>query len=225
MRGQSHPRESFRVGVRLGVPYAMANSLVAITFGVLAREIGFSAFGAIATSVVVFAGGAQFAILAVISAGGTVPAAVGSAALVNSRFLPMGIALAPSLPGGPLYRALQGWTIVDSSWIHGKREDGTFDRWIVFGSSAIQYLGWVIGTCVGALAGDVLPDAETLGMDALFPAFFLALLVGELRNRRAVGVAATASLLALALVPTAPAGVPVLAAGAVALIGIRMRPA
>ncbi|MGQ0842952.1 MAG: AzlC family ABC transporter permease [Sporichthyaceae bacterium] len=227
MSGERGPRESFRLGLRLGLPYAIANSVVALSFGVLATELGFSAFGAILTAAIVFAGGAQFAALAVLGAGGTVPAAVGSAALVNSRFLPLGIALAPSLPGRPLWRAAQGWTVVDSSWIHAKRSDGSFDRWTLFGSSGIQYAFWVLGTAVGALGGDVLPDTDELGLDAVFPAFFLALLFGELRagRRRAMGVAAAAALLALALVPNSPAGVPVLAAGAVALVGIRMRPA
>lgn len=223
----SHPGESFRLGLRLGAPYAVANAVVALSFGVLARQVGFSPLGAIVTAAIVFAGGAQFAALAVIAAGGSVAAAVGSGALVNSRFLPLGIALAPSLPGRALWRAAQGWTVVDSSWIHAKRPDGTFDRWRLFGSSGIQYAFWVLGTTIGVLAGDVLPDTDTMGLDAVFPAFFLALLFGELRagGRRALGVAAAAALLALALVPNSPAGVPVLAAGAVALVGIRMRPA
>lgn len=224
MTGERHPGESFRIGVRLGAPYGMANAFVALSFGVLATEIGFSAVGAILTAAIVFAGGAQFAMIAVIGSGGTIPAAVGSAALVNSRFVPLNIALAPSLPGGPLRRAAQGWTVVDSSWIHAKRPDGTFDRWVLFGSSGVQYVFWVLGTVVGAFGGDVLPDADVLGLDAVFPAFFLALLFGELRaGRRAQMVAAAAALMALALVPNAPVGVPVLAAGAVALWGIRAR--
>jgi 4-azaleucine resistance transporter AzlC len=199
--------------------------VVALSFGVLAREIGFSAFGAILTAAIVFAGGAQFAMVAVIGAGGSIGAAVGSAALINSRFVPLNIALAPSLPGGPLRRAMQGWTVVDSSWIHAKREDGSFDRWKMFGSSGIQYVFWVLGTAVGALGGDVLPEADSMGLDAVFPAFFLALLFGELRagGRRAMAVAGAAAMLALALIPNSPAGVPVLAAGALALWGIRVR--
>ena len=61
------------------------------------------------------------------------------------------------------------------------------------------------------------------GLDALFPAFFLALLADELRGRLAVAAAITGGALALALVPVAPAGVPVLAASLGALIGFRRR--
>src|SRR5215203_5958617 len=73
-------------------------------------------------------------------------AGIGAAALMNSRFLPMGVALAPSLPGRALWRAAQGQTVVDASWALAAREDGSFDRWVLFGSSSIQYLTWSSGT-------------------------------------------------------------------------------
>jgi predicted branched-subunit amino acid permease len=135
----------------------------------------------------------------------------------------MGIALAPSLPGGPLRRAAEGQTVVDASWAMAKRGDGRFDRPFLFGASAIQYVFWVSGTAFGALASDTLGDPHAFGLDAVFPAFFLALLLGELRDRRSRGVAAAGGLVALALVPLAPPGVPVLVASTMALVGLRRR--
>jgi len=135
----------------------------------------------------------------------------------------MGVALAPSLPGGPLKRAAQGQTVVDASWVLAARDDGTFDRWVLFGSSAVQYVTWVGGTTLGALAGDVLGDPEALGLDALYPAFFVALLLSELRSRRGRSAAALGALIALVLVPFAPAGVPVLLASLGAAVGLTRR--
>lgn len=218
---QGTPRESFRAGLRAGLPYGLASALIATTFGVLALQAGFSALGAIVMSSVVFAGSAQFAALAVIAQGGGIPAAVGAATLMHSRFLPMGIALAPSLPGGPLRRAAQGQLVIDASWAMANRGDGTFDRHFLFGASTPQFVAWVGGTAFGALAGDAIGDPDALGLDAVFPAFFLFLLIQELRSRRAAGVALAAAALALALAPFAPAGVPILAASALALIGLR----
>jgi branched chain amino acid efflux pump len=209
-----------RAGVRAGLPFAIAGSLVAMSFGVVAQGAGLSAGAAIAMSAIVFAGSAQFTAIAILSQGGTVAAAVLGAALVNSRFLPMGVALGPSLPGGALRRAAQGQTIVDASWAIASRGDGTFDRWLLFGSSAIQYVGWVGGTIVGALGGNVLGDPDTFGLDAVYPAFFLALLIEELGDRRSRLVAVLGGLIALALVPVAPGGVPVLAASLAALVGL-----
>lgn len=212
---------SFARGVRLGVPYAVVGFVLSLSFGVLARQAGFSALQAIVTAAFVFAGSAQFAALAVVASGGTALAAVAAGTLMNGRFLAMGTALAPSLPGGPLFRAAQGQAVVDSSWALANRGDGTFDRWLLFGTTLPQYASWVLGTVVGVFAGDLLGDTERFGLDAVFPTFFVAILLAELRNPRARWVALAGAAIALALVPVTPPGVPVLAAGVAALLGLR----
>lgn len=216
-------RQTFRAGLRAGLPFALAGGVVAISFGVLATQVGLSPAATIIMSAIVFAGSAQFAAIAILAGGGGVGSAVGAAALMNSRFLPMGVAVAPSLPGRAPWRAAQGQTVVDASWALAAREDGSFDRWMLFGSSAIQYLTWNLGTIAGALGGDILGDPATLGLDAVYPAFFLALLIAEARSRRARSAAALGALIALALVPFTPAGVPVLVASLGALIGLTRR--
>jgi 4-azaleucine resistance transporter AzlC len=207
-------------GLRAGVPFGVAGSVVALSFGVVAQGAGLSPLAAIVMSAIVFAGSAQFTAISILAGGGTVGAAVLAAALVNSRFLPMGAAIGPSLPGGPLRRALQGQTVVDASWGMAGRGDGTFDRWVLFGSTAPQYAGWVGGTIVGALGGNVIGDPEALGLDAVYPAFFLTLLLNELTDRRSRIVAALGGLIAIALIPVTPAGVPVLVASLAALLGL-----
>jgi len=202
------------------VPFAIAGFVVSVSFGVLAETAGLSPLAAIVMSAIVYAGSAQFTAIAIVAGGGGVGAALAAAALINSRFLAMGAALGPSLPGNAASRAAQGQAVVDASWVLASRGDGTFDRNMLFGSSAIQYLTWLSGTVVGALSGDVLGDPEKLGLDAVYPAFFLALLVSEARSGRPLGVAALGGAIALALVPIAPAGVPVLVASVAALVGL-----
>jgi 4-azaleucine resistance transporter AzlC len=215
------PRASFRAGARAGIPFGIVAIVLSLSFGMLARQIGFSALGAIVMSAIVFAGSAQFAVVSILAGGGGAASAVAAAALMNSRFLPMGVALAPSLPGGWLKRAAQGQTVVDSSWAMASLGDGRFDRWFLFGATAPQYAGWIGGTVIGALGGDVLGDIDALGLDAVYPAFFLALLFAEMSDRRSRLVALAGALIALALVPVAPAGIPVLAASMAALAGLR----
>ena len=219
---QPTSRESFRAGMRAGLPFAIAGCLVSLTFGVLAREVGFSALGAIVMSAIVFAGSAQFVVISILAGGGGPAAALAAAALMNSRFLPMGAALAPSLPGGWLKRAAQAQTVVDTSWAMANRGEGR-DRHFLFGATSVQYVTWFSGTAIGALGGNALPDPEKLGLDAIFPAFFLGLLIAELRDGQAGAVALGGALIALALVPVAPAGVPVLAGSIAALAGLRRR--
>lgn len=220
-RGTRTPRQSFRRGLVAGVPFAIAGGLVSISFGVLAQEVGLGAPAAILMSAIVFAGSAQFAAVGIVAAGGGLLPALVAAALVNSRFLPMGVALAPYLPGRALWRAVQGQPIVDASWALAQDAEGHFDRHYLFGATAVQYVTWLGGTVLGAVVGIGGLDPATLGLDAVFPAFFLVLLIEELRKPGAPGVALGGAAIALVLVPLTPVGVPVLAASLAALAGLR----
>lgn len=214
----------FRRGIRLGLPYGAVSGVLSLSFGVLAVQAGFTTLQAIVTSALVFGGSAQFAALTIVSAGGAIPAALTAATLMHSRFLAMGIAFAPSLPGGPLRRAVEGQAVVDASWALANKGDGTFDRMLLFGTTIPQYVAWLAGTIVGALAGDLLGDVERYGLDALFPTFFVGILLAELGRPRARVAAALGAVLALALVPFTAPGVPVLVAAAAALIGLGVAP-
>jgi 4-azaleucine resistance transporter AzlC len=174
---------------------------------------------AIAMSAFVYAGAAQFAAVAILAQGGSVGAAVIAAVLMNARYIAMGVSIGPSLKGGRTRRALEGQAVVDASWALANRGDGRFDRHTLFGSSAPQYVTWLTGTVVGVVAGGALPDPDALGVDAIFPAFFLALLVGELRSSEAGAVAVGGAVVAVVLGLLAPAGIGILAASAVAFVG------
>src|SRR3954469_25749888 len=168
------PRVSWNAGLRAGIPFALAAVLLSASFGVIALDAGFSALAAVAMSAIVFAGSAQFAAISIVAAGGGVGAAVAAAALMNSRFLPMGIALAPSLPGGALKRAAQGQPVVDASWEMDAGDGGSFERSFLFGATVPHYVTWVSGTIACAVGGSLLGDPDRFGLDALFPTFFLA---------------------------------------------------
>jgi predicted branched-subunit amino acid permease len=196
--------------------------VLAISFGVLAEGV-MNTVAPIVMSAVVFAGSAQFASTAVLAEGGGAVTAIAAGILLNLRYGPMGIALAPSLRGGARRRAAYGQAMVDASWAMASRGDGRFDPSFMVGATLPAYPAWVLGTVIGVFAGDVITDPAALGLDALFPAFFLALLMGgELRGGRGRPVAAAllGGAIALALAPFAPPGVPVICASAAALIGL-----
>src|SRR5688572_8667908 len=175
-------------GIRAGLPLSPAVFLVAMSFGVLAEPV-MGKVAPIVMSIVVYAGSSQFAALAALAAGAAAPAAIVSGVLMNLRFLAMGFAVGPSFTGRRLIRALKGQTVVDASFALGNEGHGRFDEARIMGSNITQWVPWVGGTAAGVFAGSLIGDIEAIGLDAMFPAFFLALLVGELRNGRAVVVA------------------------------------
>src|SRR5215208_4120655 len=220
--GMSSEREHgggvYLAGAWAALPFALATFVLGISFGVLARSLGWGVVAPIVFSVIAFSGSAQFAVVAVMGAGGGALAAIVAAILLNSRFLPMGVAVAPFLRGGPLRRALEGQAVIDASWALASRGGGRFDREFMIGATLPQVAAWISGTVIGVLASDVVGDVERLGLDAIFP----ALLVDELRDGgQTIAAALIAAVLSLALVPLVPPGVPVIAACAGALLGLR----
>ena len=200
----------------------MAVFAISVSFGVLARPV-MGPVAPIVMSILVFSGSAQLGALAVLLAGGGTAAAIAAGVLLNARYLAMGLALAPSLRGRAPSRAAFALPMVDASWAAASRGDGTFDPWYLVGVSIPQYVGWVLGTVVGVLLGSHLADPKALGLDALFPAFFIVLLFEEAHGRRRLAAAAGGAGIALVLTPILPAGLPILAAAAAAVAASRLR--
>src|SRR5215211_2127546 len=215
----AQPASGYRAGVRAVLPLIPAVLAFGVSFGVLAQAADMSAAASIVMSATTFAGSAQFAVVSVLGAGGTAAAAIVAAVLLNARYGPMGLAAAEVFKGGPLRRILEAQLLVDESWALSNR-DGRFDRRVMLGAGGFLYVGWNAGTAVGVVAGDSLADPATLGLDAAFPALFLALLAPLLRARTSVAAALLGAAIALALTPITPAGVPVIAATAACLVGL-----
>jgi predicted branched-subunit amino acid permease len=178
----------------------VATAAFGISFGVLARAAGMGAWAPIAMSATTFGGSAQFAVASILDDSGGV------------------ISVAGGFTGGRLRRLQEAQLVVDESWaisIGG----GRFDRRVLVGAGALLYAGWVGGTALGVVGGSALGDPNRLGLDAAFPALFLALLAPRLRERRALYAALAGGALAAALIPVAPAGIPIVAASAACLLG------
>ena len=209
-------------GIKAGLPFVLPTLAIGMSFGVLAEPV-MGAVAAIAMSILVFGGAAQFASVSILAAGGGLASAVSAGLLINTRFLPMGLAVGPALKGGPLRRAAEGQAMVDASWAIANRGDGTFDRLLMMGATLPQAAAWWLGTAVGVFAGALLGDPEALGLDAMFPAFYLALLAEEMRDRSMLSSALLGGAIALVLLPFTPTGIPVVAASLAALLGVRSR--
>ena len=207
---------------------ALPTAALGVSFGAYAALADWPPLAAIVMSTVVFSGSAQFAYVTATADGGSLLLGLGAAALMNLRYVPMAAATARSLRGGRLRRAVEGQAVVDGSWVAAQRADGTTDREMMIGATLMQGAAWIAGTAAGAL---LVPSADLihrLGLDVVFPCFFLLLLLDTLRSRpdhRWVALLALA-IAGLSLVAV-PVGVALLlsaAAGLVVLIP-RRRPA
>ena len=217
-------RFELRRGAITAVPLAIAVGLFGVSFGVLAASAGgMGVLAAIVMSMTTFAGSAQFAAASVLAGGGQPLAAIAAALLLNARYLPIGVSVARFLPGGRLGRFVQAQLVVDESWAIAAAGEGRFDPHRLVGAGLVIWLAWVGGTVIGVVGGAALGDPAALGLDAAFPALFLALLVPQLASRRAVVAALLGSAIAVGLVPVAPPGVPIIAAAAASLVGLWRR--
>jgi branched chain amino acid efflux pump len=208
-----------RKGFRIVVPLLPAAFALGASFGVLARASHFGAAAAVVMSATTFAGSAQVASVSVLGAGGGIAAAVVAALLLNVRYAPIGITIAHAFRGGTPRRFAEAQLVVDESWALAGGGTPRFDRMVMLGVGVGIWFSWVGGTAVGALLGGVVHDPSAFGLDGAFAALFLALLLAQLRSRRAVAAAVGGAAIAALLTPFTPPGVPIIAATAAVLVG------
>lgn len=215
-----------RTIVSEGVAVGLATAAYGVSFGAVSVASGLNVAQTSALSLLMFTGASQFAFVGVVAGGGTPLSGALTAAMLGTRNTLYGLRLAPLLGWRGLRRASAAHLVIDESTAMGVTRDNAEDARLGFLSTGVAiFVLWNLATLLGALAGDVLGDPRTYGLDAAVGAAFLALLWPRLTERVNRVVAGAAALLALALVTITPAGVPVLAAAGVALLaGVLARP-
>jgi 4-azaleucine resistance transporter AzlC len=203
------------------VGIGLAVGVYGVSFGVLAVASGLSSAQACVMSMLVFTGASQFAFIGVLAAGGGALAASGPAVMLAVRNAAYGLSLTPILPARLRDRALAAQLVIDETTAMARAQDEpAAARRAFLATGASVWLCWNAGTLAGALLGGGLGDPRTLGLDAMFPAAFLALLAPQLRRAGAPVAAVTGVVVAVVLLPFAPAGVPVIAALAGVVPGV-----
>ena len=201
-------------------PLAAAIGVFGVSYGVLARSAGIPGWLVVTMSALVFAGSSQFAVASLLAAGASAPAILLSASLLNLRYLATGASAAPSLGGPRWRRLLAAQLVIDESYALGVAAGppGKPDRHTMVIGGALMWMAWVLGSSAGVLVGPVIGDPARFGLDAAFPAGFVALLWPMLASRPALRAAIAGAVVALALAPFTPAGVPLAGAAAVGLL-------
>jgi len=182
-----------------------------VTVQVLLIDAGASSLRAVTASVVIFSATSQFAYLAVRDAGGGDWAAIAAGWIVATRFGILAVSLTPRLPEGFLRRASAAVMAFDPNVAVAVQQPTpkTVEREF-WRTSAAMFLGWFLGIAAGTVLGNILGDTQRFGLDAIFPAAMLAIIGNLLRKREGMIAAVVGGLICLALLPIAPAGLPII---------------
>ena len=202
------------------VTLGLAVGVFGISFGVSAVSAGATVAQASAMSLFVFTGASQFSAVSVIGSGGSAFAAFGGAAILAARNGVYGLAMAPHLTGRLGSRLAAAHITIDESTAMAAAQDDEAHRRMAFWVTGLSVLlFWNIGTLVGALLGKAI-DPKVYGLDAAFPAAFVALLFPLLRERRSARAALIGAVTCAVLIPFTPIGVPILCATVGILVGV-----
>ena len=208
-----------RAIVRDALGIAVASGAYAIAFGAISTTAGLSLPQTMVMSAVMFTGASQFAMVGVIGAGGGVWPGALTAILLGTRNAFYSLRLASLLQARGWSRPLAAQFVLDETTAMAiARDDPRLGRFAFWATGVALFACWNAGTLIGALATQAISDPRVLGLDAAVPAAFLALLAPRLRGREPLAIAACAAIVALALLPFAPAGVPLLVVAA--LVGV-----
>jgi predicted branched-subunit amino acid permease len=205
--------------VRDALAVGIATGAYGVSFGAIAVAGGLDVLQACALSLLVFTGASQFALVGVVAAGGPPLSGAVTALLLGTRNTLYGLRLAPLLGWRGWRRAAGAHLLIDESTAMSVNRETTPAARVGFLSTGIAvFVLWNVATLVGALAGEALGDPRSYGLDAAVGGAFLALLWPRLTDHRNRLVAVLAAALALGVVPVTAAGVPVIAAAAVAVL-------
>ncbi len=197
----------------------LAVGVVGVSYGSLAMAYGFPLWVPLCLSVLVLAGASEFMFIGIVASGGNPLAAAVAGLLVNARHLPFGITVRELVGKGAA--SLFGCHIMnDESVVFGLSQHTPEQRKAAYWLCGMGVaLFWPVGVLVGAGVGKLLPAPETIGLDAVFPAILLALVLPALKKRTTLIRASSGAVISLAAVPFAPAGLPVL----LSLLGLLAR--
>jgi 4-azaleucine resistance transporter AzlC len=191
----------------------LADGIVGVSFGATAVAGGLPDWLPIVMSLLVFAGGAQFAAIGVVLAGGSPVAAVAAGALLNTRLLPYSLGVADVTAGRWWTRLVGAHLTTDETVAFALRQQEPAARRTAFWTCGVAlFSAWNVAVVLGVLAGTAVRNTAAFGLDATFPAVLLALALPTLADKRSRVAAGAGAVTAVALTPVLPAGLPVLAA-------------
>ncbi|MDA2971912.1 MAG: AzlC family ABC transporter permease [Actinomycetota bacterium] len=200
---------------------SMAVGVFGVSFGVGSVAAGASIAQTCALSLLVFTGASQFSAVSVIGAGGSFGSALGGALLLAARNGVYGLAMSRRIDGRLGTRLLAAQLTIDETTAMSVGQSDPRAQRIAFWFTGFAlYAFWNVGTLLGAVAGSAI-DPTTYGLDAAFPAGFVAMVWPLLSDRRARQAAVLGGMICLVAIPVTAVGVPILLSALAVLVGLQ----
>ena len=200
-----------------------ATMAVGITVSAIMISIGTTPAVVMIAALTAFSGSGELAFASVILSGGTPAAGLVSALLVSSRFGLLAMSMANRWP-------MPVWEKIAARQFSGEpagaaaitANNPTQARRLYWQIALAMVVGWLVGTGLGIPLGNVIGDIRRIGLDAVFPAVMMGTVAAALRKRDTAVAAVLGGVIAVLLVPVAPAGAPFLLAARAAVVASRV---
>lgn len=192
----------FRRGMRDGIPIALGYFTGSISLGIIARNVGITAFQGGLMSFTNMTSAGQFAGMTVIAAGSSYFVMAMMELVLNARYLLMSCALTQRLDSRvsiPM-RLLLGVTITDEIFgISIATKEETLNPMYSIGAFAVACPGWTFGTVCGVIMGEILPERVVSALSVALFGMLIAVFIPATKKDRAVAGAVCLAMLLSAL--------------------------
>lgn len=211
MEEQNKPAETgtlenrFRTGLKDGMPIGLGYLSVAFTFGIAAVGAGLTVWEAVLVSMLNLTSAGQFAGLPLLLGGSAIEMAL-TQLVINLRYALMSLSLSQKLHRSVnlFDRLLIAFGNTDEIFAVASSKKGEVWKRYFFGLMLAPYLGWALGTLLGAAAGMLLPEIVRSALGIAIYAMFLAIIIPPARRFRPVLHVVTAAVLLSCLFRFAP---------------------
>lgn len=187
---------NYRRGLKAGVPIAIGYLSVSFTFGIIAVSYGFAWWQALIISMTTVTSAGQFAGIGIMLHPGQYFQMLISQLTINIRYSFMSISVGQKADERfkGLSRWLLGFMMTDEIFAVAVQEENV-SRSFFAGLATLPYLGWSVGTLLGAILGSVLPDRLMSALSLAIYGMFVAIVVPEMKKSRPVTLVVVLSIL------------------------------
>ena len=179
-------RLGFKKGIIDGLPICFGYLSVAFAFGIFAVENGFSVLEAVMISMTNVTSAGQLAAVPIIAAGGTLLELAVAQFVINLRYALMSVSLSQKLSKRFTLadKLLTAFVNTDEVFAVASSQKGKVGRSYMYGLILTPYLGWSLGTFLGAAAGNIFPQIVLSALGIAIYAMFVAIIVPEIKQNR-----------------------------------------